>query len=299
MNLSGVVRCDGLKDVVFKKIRQGLGGECKFILTGSAPISQEVLHFIRVVTGCYVIEGYGATETGGACAVQIPGDMSVGNIGPPLTCSMYKLIDVPEMNLVASRDNRGEILIAGHNIFKGYFKDEEKTKAALDADGWYHSGDIGTIDKNGCLKIVDRVKNIFKLQQGEYIAPEKIENIYVQSKFVAQTFIYGNSYKSSLVAVVVPEESVIVEHAKLNNWETTDMKELCKRADLKKVILDDLTKLGKAAGLKGFEQARDIYLHHDLFSIENGLLTPTMKAKRNEIQKYFQSQIDVMYRTLD
>lgn len=208
---------------------------------------------MRVVSGCYVIEGYGATETGGACSVQIPGETTVGNIGPPFLCSMYKLIDVPEMNLEVSRDNKGEICVYGHNVFKGYYKDEEKTKAALDEDGWYHTGDIGMYDKNGCLKIVDRVKNIFKLQQGEYIAPEKIENIYVRSKYVAQVFIYGNSYKSSLVSVIVPEETVLFEWAKQNNFET-DLKALCQNDELKKVIQKDLTQLGKAGGLKGFEQ---------------------------------------------
>jgi long-subunit acyl-CoA synthetase (AMP-forming) len=92
-------------DFVFKKIRQGLGGECKFILTGSAPISPEVLHFMRVVAGCFVIEGYGATETGGACSVQIPGEISSGNIGPPFLCSMYKLAD----HFVSKVYNKGSI----------------------------------------------------------------------------------------------------------------------------------------------------------------------------------------------
>ncbi len=297
--MSGIVRNNGLYDILFKQIRASLGGQVKFILTGSAPISPEVLHFMRVVCGCFVIEGYGATETGGACAVQIPGETSIGNIGPPFLCSMYKLIDVPEMNLVVSRDNRGEILIAGHNIFKGYYKDEEKTAAALDSDGWYHSGDIGMFDKNGCIKIVDRVKNIFKLQQGEYIAPEKIENIYVRSRYVAQAFIYGNSFKSSLIGVFIPEESVVREWAAENGVSSSDFKELCQNKQLKKVILDDLIKLGKASGLKGFEQVRDVYMHHELFTIENGLLTPTMKAKRNEVQKYFQAQIDDLYKNIE
>lgn len=95
-----------------------MGGSVKFILTGSAPISPEILHFLRVVTGAIVIEGYGATETAGACSIQLPGETTVGNVGPPFLCSMFKLADVPEMNLVASRDNRGEILVHGTNIFK-------------------------------------------------------------------------------------------------------------------------------------------------------------------------------------
>lgn len=295
--LRGVVRSDSMYDFAFKQIRASLGGCVKILISGSAPISPEVLHFMRVCSGCYVIEGYGATETGGASSVQLPGETTVGNVGPPFLCSMYKLADVPEMNLVAKRDNRGEICVYGSNIFKGYYKDEEKTKEVLE-DGWYKTGDIGTWDENGTLKIVDRVKNIFKLQQGEYIAPEKIENLYVRSKYVAQAFVYGNSLKSTLVGVVVPEETVLSEWAKENNVEY-DFSALCKNSQLKEIILKDIVAQGKMGGLKGFEQVKNIHLHDDLFSVENGLLTPTMKAKRNELQKLFQGQLDEMYKSLD
>lgn len=249
--------------------------------------------------GCHVLEGYGATETGGAAGVQVPGESTVGNVGPPFACCMYKLADVPEMDLDAKRDNRGEICVFGTNIFKGYYKDEEKTKEALDSEGWYHTGDIGSWEPNGTLKIVDRVKNIFKLQQGEYVAPEKIENIYVRSKYVAQIFVYGNSYKSSIVGIVVPEETVLLEWATNNNINNANMKLLCSNPEVKKLIMNDLEQQAKLGGLKGFEKVKDIYLHDDLFTIENGLLTPTMKSKRNELQKKFQAQLDDMNSRLD
>jgi long-chain acyl-CoA synthetase len=295
----GIVRKNSIYDFAFKQIRQTLGGCTKFILTGSAPISPEILQFLRVVCGCYVVEGYGATETGGASGVQVPGETTVGNVGPPFSCCMYKLGDVPEMNLKVERDRRGEILVAGNNIFRGYYKDEEKTRAALDEEGWYHTGDIGMFDDNGCLKIVDRVKNIFKLQQGEYIAPEKIENIYVRSKYVAQAFVYGNSFKSNLIGVIVPEEPVIFEWAKQNNVQDTDMKSLCKSKELKEAILKDIVQLGKSSDLKGFEQVKDIHLHYELFSLENGLVTPTMKSKRNELLAYFRQEIDQLYQFIE
>jgi len=149
------------------------------------------------------------------------------------------------------------------------------------------------------LKIVDRVKNIFKLQQGEYVAPEKIENIYVRSKYVAQIFVYGNSYKSSIVGIVVPEETVLLEWATNNNINNANMKQLCSNSEVKKLIMNDLEQQAKLGGLKGFEKVKDIYLHDDLFSIENGLLTPTMKSKRNELQKKFQAQLDDMNSRLD
>lgn len=296
--LKGIVRNNSIYDFIFKQIRESLGGSVKFMLTGSAPISPEVLHFLRVVCGCHVLEGYGATETGGAAGVQIPGESTVGNVGPPFACCMYKLIDVPSMNLEVARDNKGEICVFGSNVFKGYYKDEEKTREALDSEGWYHSGDIGIWEKNGTLKIVDRVKNIFKLQQGEYVAPEKIENIYVRSKYVAQVFVYGNSYKSSIVGVIVPEEPVLFEWAKSKNLEL-NLHSLCADPIVKKLIMDDLEIQAKAGGLKGFEKVKDIYLHDELFSIENGLLTPTMKSKRNDLQKRFQTELDMMNRSLD
>jgi len=282
----GVVRNDGFWDFPFKQIREAFGGSTKFIITGSAPISPEILNFLRVVCGCYVLEGYGATETGGASGVQIPGETTIGNVGPPFLCSLYKLADVPEMDLVVERDNRGEILIKGTNVFKGYFKDEEKTRAALCEDGWYHTGDIGSFRSNGTLAIVDRVKNIFKLQQGEYISPEKIENIYIRCKYLAQIFVHGSSFKSTLIAIVIPEETVLFEFAKEKGLELS-MTELCKNKQIKELILKELTQLGKKGDLKGFEQVKDIYLHDELFSLENGLLTPTMKSKRNELQKKF------------
>lgn len=96
-------------DFAFKQIRESLGGCIRFMITGSAPISPEILHFLRVVSGCHVLEGYGATETGGACGLQTPGETTVGNVGPPFLCSLYKLGDVPEMNLDAKRDNKGEV----------------------------------------------------------------------------------------------------------------------------------------------------------------------------------------------
>lgn len=124
------------------------------------------------------------------------------------------------------------------------------------------------------MKIVDRVKNIFKLQQGEYVAPEKIENIYVRSKYVAQIFVYGNSYKSSIVGIVVPEETVLLEWATNNNINNANMKQLCSNSEVKKLIMNDLEQQAKLGGLKGFEKVKlslsffimNVYLIFDILS---------------------------------
>ena len=152
--------------------------------------------------------------------------------------------------------------------------------------------------QNGTLKIIDRKKHIFKLSQGEYISPEKIESIYSRSKFVAQIFIYGESLKSSLVAIVVPEPDVLLVWGRDKNIRGC-LRDLCQDPRVKQAIIDDLHLLGKKEGLKSFEQVKDITLYPEAFSMENGLLTPTMKTKRIECRKFFVTQIEEMYRTLD
>ena len=293
-----IIRNDSIWDkLVFKKIQQGLGGRVRLITTGSAPLSATVLDFLRCCVGCPIIEGYGQTESHAVCTIQCIGDYTSGNVGPPLPCNYIKLQDVPEMNYYADQ-NKGEVCLKGPSVFIGYLKDEAKTKEALDKAGWLHTGDIGQWLPNGTLKIIDRKKHIFKLAQGEYIAPEKIENIYVRSTLVAQIFVHGDSLKSSLVAVCVPDPEVLPSYSKSNLHISGTMEELVKNAEVKKAILADLTKLGKSSGLHSFEQVRDIHLHPELFSVENGLLTPTFKTKRQDLKKKFQPQIDEMYSKL-
>jgi long-chain acyl-CoA synthetase len=151
----------------------------------------------------------------------------------------------------------------------------------------------------GRLKIVDRVKHIFKLSQGEYIAPEKIENIYLRCSLVAQVFIYGNSFKSCIVGIIVPDEVALLIWSKKNEIQSKSFHELCRNRLVKQKILADLLQTGKENGLNSLEQVKDVYLHHELFTMENNLLTANQKSKRYELQKYFQMQIDEMYKNLD
>ncbi|NWS67864.1 ACSL5 ligase, partial [Crotophaga sulcirostris] len=290
----GIVRNDSIWDrLIFKKVQETMGGRVRIMVTGAAPISPSVLTFLRAALGCQVFEAYGQTECSAGCTFSVPGDWTTGHVGAPLACNIIKLDDVEEMNYFSS-NNEGEVCIKGPNVFKGYLKDPEKTAEAIDKDGWLHTGDIGKWMPNGTLKIIDRKKNIFKLAQGEYIAPEKIENVYIRSAPVAQVFVHGESLRSFLIGIVVPDPETLPEFAAKLGIKGS-YEELCKNPAVKKAILEDMTRLGREAGLKSFEQVKDLYIHTEMFSVENGLLTPTLKAKRADLVKVFQQQIEALY----
>ncbi|TMS38193.1 hypothetical protein L596_004969 [Steinernema carpocapsae] len=296
----GIVRNDSLVDqAVFKKVRTALGGRVRLIITGSAPVSENVLDFVRAASGALVVEGYGQTECVAPCTVTIEGDAIPGHVGVPSPCCAIKFApveDIPEYDGIV----KGEICVRGANVFKGYYKNDELTKQVLDKDGWLHTGDVGFWTERGTLKIIDRIKHIFKLAQGEYLAPEKIENAYTQSKFLAQCFLYGDSLKPFVIAIVVPDFDVLVPHARKDMQLTdVDHETLCKNSKVKELIFKDMIEQGKKNKLNSYEQAKDIYLHWEPFSVANGLLTPTLKNKRPCLQKLFLSTLNGMYAKLN
>lgn len=290
----GITRRNSFWDhLVFRKVQEGMGGRLRLLVVGSAPLAGNVLTFTRCALGCVVVEGYGQTESVAPATLTVQGEYRPEHVGPPLASNAIKLVDVPDMDYFAAQ-NQGEVCIKGASVFQGYFKDPERTRQTKDPQGWLHTGDIGEWLPTGTLKIIDRKKHIFKLSIGEYIAPEKIENIYVRSQYVLQVFVHGESLKSTVVAVVVPEVDSLKTWARANGIPGT-LSVLCADPDVKTLILDDITALGKGAGLKSFEQVKDIYLHPDPFSVQNGLLTPTLKSKRPQLKKYFKPQLDDLY----
>jgi long-chain acyl-CoA synthetase len=151
--------------------------------TASAPIDKDCLNFLKVCFCCPIVEGYGQTESAAPVCITWPQDPVAGHVGGPFRTCEIKLVDVPEMKYTSEDKNesgeympRGEICYKGYNVFKGYFNQPEQTKDTIDSEGWVHTGDIGTILPNGAVKIIDRKKNIFKLSQGEYVVPDKLEN---------------------------------------------------------------------------------------------------------------------------
>ncbi|GFY75820.1 long-chain-fatty-acid--CoA ligase 1 [Trichonephila inaurata madagascariensis] len=289
-----IIRNNSVWDwTVLKPIQDKLGGRLRLIVVGSAPIAGHILTFLRSALGCVIVVGYGQTECVAPCTLTTPGDISVDNVGPPIPCCKVKLVDVPDMNYFAS-EGKGEVCVQGLTVFQGYLKDTEKTESTVDKDGWLHTGDIGMWLPNGALAIVDRKKHIFKLQQGEYVAPEKVENIYLRNLFVSQVFVHGDSLKSCVVGIIVPEMEAVLQWCK-EQGITGEWNHICQNKVVKEHLLEELITLGRKSGLKSFEQVKDIYLHPRLFTIEDGLLTPTLKTKRLECRKYFKPQIDAMY----
>jgi long-chain acyl-CoA synthetase len=296
--------------LIFNKIKKALGmDQLRLMVSGSAPLSDTVMTFFRCMLGIFVVEGYGQTEGAGCTTLSTPDDMiTVGHVGGPSGACEVVLVDVPDMGYLHTDTDhrgqacvgRGEICFRGPNVFKGYYKDEEKTRETIDNEGWLYSGDIGLWRPDGSLQIIDRKKNIFKLSQGEYVAPEKIENIISASPLIAQCFVYGDSLQSALVAIIVPDEDPvrIWAAARHESIAKEPFEKICKSEELREAIMSDIRKLSKESKLNGFETVKAIYLDSSPFSVENEILTPTFKLKRNKARDQYEKEIAKLYATL-
>ncbi|KAL4469389.1 hypothetical protein ABPG74_004642 [Tetrahymena malaccensis] len=288
--------------LVFNKMKQAFGGKIRLALSASAPISTEILNFFKIVLGCPIYEAYGQTEGLGlefcTSRYDVKAPRTVGGVCGQLE---MKLIDVPEMNYLSTDKNelgedypRGEICVRGSSVFAGYYKDEEKTKEAIDGEGWLHSGDIGCLWPSGSLQIIDRKKNIFKLSQGEYIAPEKVENIYCTARGVQEAFLYGDSLQNYCVGIIVPNPKEIKVIAKELNIETEDLQELCKNKDIIQFYQKTIVEKGKACKLFTFEQALKIYLEPKSF-ISLGICSSSFKLIRFQAREHYKEIIKELY----
>ncbi|GJN29596.1 hypothetical protein PR202_gb17836 [Eleusine coracana subsp. coracana] len=282
--------------LVFSKVKERLGGKLRIILSGGAPLSAQVEEFLRVVTCAHIVQGYGLTETCAGSFSSIPNEISMlGTVGPPVSHIDVRLESVPEMGYNAlSSIPRGEICVRGNVLFSGYYKREDLTQEVM-IDGWFHTGDVGEWQSDGSMKVIDRKKNIFKLSHGEYVAVENLENVYGVLPEIDSIWVYGNSFESSLVAVVNPNQQEFERWA-AQNGITGSFAELCENSRAKEHILAELTKIAKEKKLKGFEFIKAIHLDPVPFDMERDLITPTYKKKRPQMLKYYQGKIDALYK---
>ncbi|XP_022148649.1 long chain acyl-CoA synthetase 2 isoform X2 [Momordica charantia] len=285
-----------LDKLVFEKIKEAFGGRVRLLLSGAAPLPRHVEEFLRVTSCATLSQGYGLTESCGGCFTSIANVFSMmGTVGVPVTTIEARLESVPDMGYDAlSSTPRGEICLRGSTLFSGYHKRQDLTEDVL-IDGWFHTGDIGEWQPDGSMKIIDRKKNIFKLSQGEYVAVENIENIYSQCPLVTSIWVYGNSFESFLVGVVVPDQKALEDWA-MNHNVTGDFKSLCENLKARKYILDELNSNGQKGQIRGFELLKAIHLEPYPFDMERDLITPTFKLKRPELLKYYKEQIDQLYK---
>ncbi|KAJ2458797.1 medium-chain fatty acid-CoA ligase faa2 [Coemansia sp. RSA 2424] len=288
--------------IVCNKVREFFGGRLDMLISGSAPIDHKVLNFLRVALASAFVEGYASTECNATATVTSIDSRHGGHVGVPYLGVDVRLRDVPEMGYLATDTPcpRGEILIRAKHVFKGYYKDSEKTKAAMDGE-WLITGDVGQFGEDGNLRVIDRRKNILKLAQGEYVATEFLETIYSRCPLVLNIFVHGDSLQSKLVAVVVPESETFLPWArKISGSPSAGMEELCSDEQVTGALLVELRKAGREAKLQGFEIIRSIYCESEPFDIEgNKLLTSTFKLKRNVARDYYRKQIDDMYREIN
>jgi long-chain acyl-CoA synthetase len=287
--------------LVFSKVQKNLGlDRCSKMICGSAPIAAEVKDFLRVALGVLFVEGYGLSETSAAATICAPEDLTNFHVGMPAMCCELKLSDVSEMGYASSNSPpSGEVCVRGPCVMAGYYKMPKQTEEAIDQSGWFHTGDIGAWTPAGCLRIIDRKKNIFKLAQGEYVAAEKIETVLLRCPLVAQIFVYGDSLQSYLVAIIVPDADEAAGWAKREGLSVADSSlsaiAASQGAKLAATISAQLKAASKDAKLAGFEMVKSFHIETEPFSVDNGLLTPTFKSKRNDLKKRYQQRIDEMY----
>jgi long-chain acyl-CoA synthetase len=254
------------------------------MVSGSAQLDPDVQEFLRAAFGNNFIQGFGMTETYAVGTVQMRDDFSTGNIGPPCPSVELCIESVPEYEYtVEDKPNpRGELLMRGPIIFKEYFRNPEETAKTIEPDGWFHTGDIVEVDSMGRFKIIDRKKNVLKLAQGEYISPERIENVYMGStNLIAMAFVHGDAKEASLVAVFGIEPVQFAPYASkiLKKSIPADDKEALRQAAndprVKGAFLKLLDRIGKEHKFNSFEKVKNCYLDIEPFTIENELLTPT------------------------
>ncbi|CAI4059862.1 hypothetical protein N7582_001477 [Saccharomyces uvarum] len=284
--------------VLIDKVRESLGlSNSSFVITGSAPISKDTLLFLRSALDIGIRQGYGLTESfAGVCLCE-PFEKDVGSCGAIGVSAECRLKSVPEMGYYADKDLKGELQLRGPQIFERYFKNPIETAKVIDQDGWFSTGDVALIDVKGRITVIDRVKNFFKLAHGEYIAPEKIENIYLSScPYITQIFVFGDPLKTFLVGIVgidvdTVQSTLGARHPKIKKWTGEQLVEnLNQDRNLRKEFLNRINKC--IDGLQGFEKLHNIKVGIEPLTLEDDVVTPTLKIKRAKASKFFE---DVLY----
>jgi len=265
--------------LVFSKIHNVFGGRVKYLLCGGAPMPMYLLEFFDAV-GLLILEGYGLTETVAPVSVNRAERFKFGTVG--------QLIPGMEARIAAD----GELLLRGKGLFQGYYKDPEATAAAIDADGWFHTGDTGVIDKDGFLTITDRKKDLIVTAGGKNIAPQNIENLLRTAPLISQVMVYGDRRKY-LAALITLNESELKIFAGRENLAQIEPAALADHQNVRQAVSDHVQVVNSR--LAPYEQIKRFTILPRDFSEEAGELTPTLKIRRREVIKRYGDKIESLY----
>jgi len=265
--------------LVFSKLRERTGGRIRFFVSGAAPLQADVARFF-FAAGLPVYEGYGLTESSPVIAVNRPGSVKLGTVGPVLVGTEVRIGEA------------GEILARGPNVMKGYWNNPEATAETIDADGWLHTGDIGTLDADGFLTITDRLKSLIVTAGGKNIAPTPIENEATRSPYVAQALMIGDK-RPFPALLVVPDWDNLAAWAR-EQGITLGERERAARDPRVRELLERET-IGRLEGLARYETPKKIAIIPDEFTIDEGLLTPTLKIRRRAVEERYRDVIETIY----
>ena len=265
-----------LDRTVRSKLRERFGGRLKAMVSGGAPLNPEIGRFFLAL-GVTVLQGYGQTEAGPVITCNLPARIKIDTVGPPLD----------GVRLSIAED--GEILVAGDNVMKGYWHDPEGTAQVLE-DGWLHTGDVGTIDEDGYLRITDRKRDFIKNSGGEMISPARIEGYLTLEPEISQVMVFGDR-RPYLVAVVVPDPEFVAAYAE--GEVPADMSALAVDPGFTRGIGAAVSRVNLT--LMPSERVRRFVVAAEAFSITNGQMTPTLKIKRHVIRERYGAALDALY----
>ncbi|KAH8988981.1 long-chain-fatty-acid-CoA-ligase [Lactarius hatsudake] len=286
----------GLKSVVdsvvFSKIKEGTGGRLRVALSGGAALSRETQEFLTTAL-VTVVQGYGMTETCGMCSILPPDMMRYGCVGLPSPSIEIKFLDVPDAGYLATNNPpQGEILLRGPSVTGGYYKrdDLNNSEDTFTKDGWLRTGDVGQWNKDGTLTIIDRIKNLVKLQGGEYIALERLESTYKSCNYVSNICVHATPDATQPIAIIVPHEGHL--RAALPEEDPhAPLASLCASAKVKALVLKECNAAGKKSGFKSIEMLQAVVLTADEWTPESGLVTAAQKVQRRKVAQRFDAEI--------
>ncbi|KAG1807857.1 long-chain-fatty-acid-CoA-ligase [Suillus subaureus] len=289
-----------LADIVLNNVKQATGGRLRLALSGGAALSKETQEFLSIAL-VTMLQGYGMTESCGMCAILPPELMQYRSVGLPVPSAEIKLLDVPEAGYKSTNNPpQGEVCIRGPSVTKGYYKrdDLNNDESIFTKDGWLRTGDVGQWNADGTLSLIDRIKNLIKLQGGEYIALEQLESTYKSCYLVANICVYADAEAKQPIGIIIPHEANLRHalEAKSNPADASaELSDLCTNKVVQDLILKECNAIGKKNGFKPMEILEAVILTSEEWTPESGLVTAAQKVQRSKVAKKFEKEIKATY----